>query len=90
MNFPVLSFLYFLVCGIAELILWIKMVAIIQSKGIELNASFIIPFQYVKFWRIIQGETDHAMKKKYKRLFWIQIAIIPAYLIGEFLLLPFG
>jgi hypothetical protein len=90
MNFPIFSFVYFLLCGITGLVLWIQMLSIIQSKGIKTNYSVLTPGQYIKFWRLIQDEADERNKRKYRRLFWVQIALIPIYLGGFFLLLPFG
>ena len=89
MDVPIYSFLYLIVCGITSLVLWIKMMSIIDSKGLNTSYSFIRIGQYVTFWRLIKDEQDERNKKKYRRLFWIQIGLVPVYQVGFFLLLPF-
>ncbi len=81
--------IYFMICGITGLILWINMLQVIENKGNRVNYLFVSPRQYVKFWEIIKNESDSKLKKKYKKLFWWQIALMPIYLIGMFILIGY-
>lgn len=89
MSFPVYSFIYFIICGLTGLILWIKMLGILRAKGEQFN-GLITPGQYIRFGRLMRTEKDERTKAKYRLLFWGQIALIPIYLVGFFLLLPLG
>jgi len=80
---------YFIICGITGLILWIYMLQIIENKGNRVNYFFVRPSQYVKFWEIIKNESDNKLRKKYKKIFWWQIALIPIYLIGMFVFIEY-
>jgi hypothetical protein len=87
---PVYSFIFFLACGLTGLILWIKMISILKSKGDEEFNGRITTGQYIRFWRLMKNEIDERTKRKYRLIFWGQVAIIPIYPIGFFLLLLFG
>lgn len=77
----ILPDLIFIVCGLLILLLWYRMNKITRSKGESVNFYFIYPGQFIKFWKIINNEQDKKIKIKYLLIFWIQIAIIPAWFI---------
>jgi hypothetical protein len=62
------------------------MLRILNSKGAEESYVLITPGQYFRFWKLIEDESDEILRKKYQFIFWAQIAIVPVYLIGLFLL----
>ncbi|MDY0104901.1 MAG: hypothetical protein RBS07_18360 [Lentimicrobium sp.] len=85
--FPAIPIIYFLLCGITGLILWYKMLGILENKGQKVNAVFVTPTQFIVFLRLLKKETNPSVKKKYLIIFWTQILIIPFFIIGEFLLI---
>ena len=85
--FPKYPLIYFFICGIVGLVLWFKMLAILEKKGEKVNYLWVTPGQWFKFGRVIKEEKNQKLKRKYKVLLWLQIALIPIYMIGMFLLL---
>jgi hypothetical protein len=84
---PIIPLIYFLVCGIAGLILWYKMLGIMDRKGREVNYFWVTPAQLIDFWRVIREEPDAELKMKYRWIFWLQMALGPTYLIGMMVLI---
>jgi hypothetical protein len=82
MGLPIIPLIYFIVCGILSIILWIKMLAILDSKGEKIKYALLTPTHYFKFLKLIKQETDTRDKLKYKKIFWIQILMIPVFIIG--------
>lgn len=80
--FPTTLFIYFLVCGATGFFLWYKMLGIMESKGRKVNYLVAGPSQLVEFKKIIDEETDPKSKQLYRTIFWIQIVLVPIYLIG--------
>lgn len=85
--FPTIPFIYFLVCGVTGLILWLSMLGIMESKGRKVNYFWVTPGQLIEFYRVIKEENNPKKKKKYRIIFWIQIGLIPIYMIGMLILL---
>ncbi len=80
-------FIYFIICGVTGLILWFMMLKILESKGHQVNYFFTNLSYYSKFWNIIRNEPDNNLRRKYRSIFWWQIALIPIYIIGMFILI---
>jgi len=85
--FPTIPFMYFLFCGISGLILWFKMLGVLESKGQKVNYLWVSPRQYLDFFKVIKEETDLTLRKRYRVIFWTQIALVPTYFIGSFILI---
>lgn len=85
--FPKYPIIYFLICGFVSLILWFKMLAILEKEGEKVNYLWVSPGQWIKFWRVIKREKNQELKRKYKILFWAQIALLPIYFIGMTILI---
>lgn len=85
--FPIIPILYLLICGFTGLILWLRMLGVLESKGRKVNYFWVTPRQYVEFYRVIKEETDSNLKRKYRVLFRTQIAFIPTFIVGSFILL---
>jgi hypothetical protein len=85
--FPTIPFIYFLICGITGLILWCKMLGIMESKGIKVSYFLVTPGQLFEFGRVIREEKNAKLKKKYRIILWSQLALIPLYMIGLFILI---
>jgi hypothetical protein len=73
--------------GISGLILWIRMLGVLESKGKNVNYLWIRPRDFIDFYKIIKEEPDLTLKKKYKVIFWTQIALVPNFFIGGFILI---
>lgn len=89
---PTLPFLYFLFCGITGLALKFKMLNIMESKGSNIKNRPWTNFSWKElkeFKKIIQEEKDSENKTLYHVIYWGQILIIPAYLIGMILIIYF-
>jgi hypothetical protein len=84
---PTLPFIYFLACGITGLILWYKMLGIMESKGRKVSYFWVTPGQLFEFGRVIKEEEDPKLKRKYRIILWTQIGLIPLYLVGMFFLI---
>ncbi len=84
---PTIPFIYFLFCGISGLILWFRMLGILERKGHKVNYLWVSPQQYLNFFKVIKEETDLTLRKRYRVIFWTQIALVPAYIIGSFILI---
>jgi hypothetical protein len=85
--FPTLPFIYFLFCGITGLILWYKMLRIMESKGRKVSYFWVTPGQLIEFGRVIKEEEDLKLKKKYRIILWAQVGLIPLYMIGMLFLI---
>jgi hypothetical protein len=84
--FPTIPFIYFLFCGITGLVLYYKMLGIMESKGRKVSYFWITPGLFFEFGRIIKDETDPKLKKKYRIILWSQVGLIPLYMIGMIVL----
>ena len=84
---PTFPIIYFLVCGILSLVLWLNMMGIMEEKGINTSFFWISPKQYLQFYKLIKIEKEPEKRKKYKVLLWSQIALIPIYIFGEILII---
>ena len=82
MSTDTLAFIYFGICGITALILWVNMLNIMKEKGHHVNYFWSSPLQIHRFKQIINKEEDKEKRKKYQFIFWGQIALIPIYVIG--------
>jgi hypothetical protein len=80
--FPTLALIYFIICGIMILIHWYKMLAILKSKGKRDNYFLLGLGSYIDFSEIISKETNPQLIKRYRKILWTQIALVPAYIIG--------
>jgi hypothetical protein len=85
--FPTIPFIYFLVCGISGLALWYKMLGIMEQKGRKVNYFWVTPGQLIEFGRVIREESDPKLKNKYRLILWLQIALIPIYIVGMFIVI---
>jgi len=85
--FPTIPLIYFLLCGVIGLILWFKMLGILENKGQKANAAFATLRQFIDFLGLIKKETNPSLRKKYRIIFWTQILLIPFFIIGEFILI---
>jgi len=83
----IIPIVYFIICGVTGLILWFRMLGVLESKGQRVNSFWVTPRQYIEFYRVIKLETDSTQKKKYHVLLWTQIALIPTFVVGMFLLI---
>jgi hypothetical protein len=79
--------IYFIICGIIGMALWFNMLEIIKTKFGHVNDSFVTPRQYFVFLDIVKKESDKKLRRKYKNIFWWQIALLPIFLVGEMILL---
>lgn len=41
--FPTIPLIFFLLCGVIGLILWFKMLGVLENKGQKINAAFVTP-----------------------------------------------
>ncbi len=85
--FPAIPLIYFLFCGIYGLILWFRMLGVLESKGHRVNYFWVSPRQYFDFFKVIKEEPDLNLRKRYRVIFWTQIALVPAFIIGSFILI---
>jgi hypothetical protein len=69
------------------LVLWYKMLRIMESKGKSVNYFWVTPTQLLAFNKIIKEESDPNSKLQYRMILWAQIILIPIYLIGMSLIL---
>ncbi len=84
---PIISIIYFLSCGVTGLILWFRMLGVLENKGRRVNSFWVTPQQFIEFSRVINEEKDLNLKKKYRIFFWTQVALIPIFIFGSLLLL---
>jgi hypothetical protein len=63
------------------------MLRIMENKGRMVNYLWVGPTQFMEFNNLIAAEKDPNVKTKYRTILWIQIALIPMYLIGMIILL---
>lgn len=77
----VLPFILIGVCVILNAVFWIKMLNILESKGYETNGLVRLK-DYSSFLILIENEKNEELKKKYKRILRIQVAMIPCFFIG--------
>jgi hypothetical protein len=84
--FPITLLIYFLICGIIGLLLWLKMLKVLESKGREVSYLLVTPRQYCEFVKVIREELDQNLKNKYRIVLWAQVGIIPLYIIGMIIL----
>ena len=85
--FQIILIIYFLICGVTGVILWFRMLEVLESKGRKVNYLWVTPRQFIEFSRVIKEEADSNLKKKYRVLLRTQIAIIPTFIVGSFILL---
>jgi len=79
-------FIYFIICGATGIVLWLRMVNILSDKGLDPSHMFVRPKDYRNFSALVKNEKDPILKRKYKLLLRAQIFLIPAYIVGFFLL----
>jgi hypothetical protein len=84
---PVISIIYFLSCGVTSLILWFRMLEVLENKGRRVNSFWVTPQQFIEFSRVINEEKNLNLKKKYRILLWTQVALIPFFIFGSFILI---
>ena len=84
---PVISIIYFLSCGVTSLILWFRMLEVLENKGRRVNSFWVKPQQFIEFSRVINEEKNLNLKKKYRILLWTQVALIPIFIFGSFILI---
>ncbi len=63
------------------------MLDVLESKGKNVNYLWVTPRDFIDFYKIIKEEPDLTLKKKYKVIFWTQIALVPTFFIGGFILI---
>jgi hypothetical protein len=63
------------------------MLGVLESKGKKVNYLWVSPRQYLDFFKIIKEETDLTLRKRYRIIFWTQIALVPVYIIGSLILI---
>jgi hypothetical protein len=78
--------LFFVAFGGVSILLWSKMIGIMKEKGCDTNYFMKHPGQYIQFYHLIKTETNPDLKKKYSMILWIQIALIPVFLVGVVIL----
>lgn len=78
---------YFICCGLAGVVLHFVMMNFLSKDKKNSNNS-ISPIGVISdFWSLIKNEQNLKLKRKYQIIFWIQILIIPVYLIGEIIIM---
>ncbi len=80
-------FIWFLICSIPSLILWIIMLFVFASKDDNTIYSTFIVKQLVRLWKVAKVETNKKKRNLYFLLFWSQILLILVYLIGGYMLI---
>ena len=85
--FPTIPIIYFLICGITGVVIWYKMLGILESKGRMVKYTWVTLGQWIKFAKVIKEEKDLHQKRKYRILLWIQVVLIPTFFIGEIILI---
>jgi hypothetical protein len=78
----ILLITYFLICGITGLILWFRMLSILKSKGQKVNYYFVLPQQFIEFFKVIRVEKNLNLRNKYRIILLTQIILIPIFIIG--------
>ena len=58
-----------------------------KSKGRKVSYFWVTPGQLFEFGRVIREEKNEKLKKKYRIILWAQVALIPLYVIGMFILI---
>ena len=82
-------FFFFFICGTIGLFFWYKMLGIISNKGIKVNYFIISLSSFSDFAKIIKEETNRKLKRSYRFILWIQLLLIPVYIIGMIILLNY-
>jgi hypothetical protein len=59
----IIPIVYFLICGVTGLILWFRMLGVLESKGRKVNYLWVTPRQFVEFSKVIKEENDSNLKK---------------------------
>ncbi len=83
----IIPIVYFLICGVTGLILWIRMLRVLESKGQRVNYLWLTPQQFIAFSKVIKLETDSTLKTRFRVLLWTQILLIPTFAVGMLLLI---
>jgi hypothetical protein len=83
----IIPIVYFLICGVTGLILWFRMLGVLESKGQRVNYLWVTPHQFIAFSKVIKLETDSTLKTRYRVLLWTQIILIPTFIVGMLLLI---
>ena len=80
-------FIYFMCFGITGLVLYFVMM-IFLSRDRKTDNGTISPIGVISdFWSLMRNEQDLKRKRKYKIIVWLQILLIPAYMVGGFIIL---
>ena len=78
---------YIIACFSLGFGLWLKMLLIIESKGVTTNSLWMEWTHYSTFWNIISLEKHESKKTQYQCIFWIQLILIPLCINGFLALL---
>jgi hypothetical protein len=82
---PAIPYIYIVVCSIIGTYFWLKILRILKDNDYETNGVMTL-VDYTSFSHLIKNEVDPILKKKYRRMYLIQIILIPITFIGYFLI----
>ncbi len=89
MNSVFLSFLYFIFCGAAGVIIYWRMRSIVESKGSTLNYWFPYIDLFERFYWIMKAERNKSVKAQYRLIFLTNILFVPLFITGTLILMVF-
>ena len=78
----IVPFIYLLIFGVIGMILWFKMLGIMEKKGGSVSYLWNTPKQWMDFYKLIKEEENSGKKRAYQYILWGQILLIPVYIIG--------
>jgi len=90
MEIPVLPIVTFLMFGVIGLVLYLRMVRVLELKGYPSssdNLSFVKLADYRNFIKVMRNERDDKTKLLYQLMFWTQIILVVAYIPTMLLML---
>jgi poly(3-hydroxyalkanoate) synthetase len=72
----------FLIHGCLGGILWLKMMAILDKKGIKNPGIIVKPSDFILFYAIVSNEKDSQLKSVYQAIFWGQIVVMCSFIFS--------
>lgn len=72
-----------LVCTAITMFFWFKMLRILKNNGYDTSGMMGMK-GYLSFNDLIKHELDPTLKKKYRRIYTVQMVLIPITWIGLF------
>ena len=87
MNFLLPIIIYFMCLWLKGFVLYFVII-IFLSRDRTTDNGTISPIGVISdFWSLMRNEQDLKRKRKYKITVWLQILLIPAYMVGGFIIL---